>query len=708
MGDGNKFMRKIWMIAGSVVLGLPLVGALLLMMVDVNQFRPKIQGVLEEKLHRQVKLGAMSLKWYPLAIRIEDVSIGESPKFASANPFLSAKQFDVKVDVGALLKKQVEVDALNITRPQLELIRGKDGKWNFSELASGGDSSSSSGGAAIALRSLTIQDAKLSVTDLRPGGVKAAYDHIDIAVNNFAPGKPYTAELKAPLEGNAKAGLGLQVSGVAGGTDVDGKFKFDEVPLAILGQFVGTSKGALPPLVLNGEAAFRSRGDDMKLSSATIQAGGVKITGSGEVKGEDAQFSFQTDAAQLSGLLQMARVQDMTGTGTITLKVKVSGPMKALTYAGTASLRDASLKFPELSKPVQIQSADVRIAPDQLTLALAQAGIGSSHAKGALNVHNFAKPVLDFSLDIDKIDTLELETLFVAPAAGGGKSNAKSAPAPPLRGAGKVTIAKLTANQFVLTDISATCDLEGTTIKLDPLIAKLYGGTHTGSVTLSTSGEKPTYALKSGVTKVDAGLMLNALSSMKNMLTGILEAETDLKIVPAVDVSHGLNGTLKLGLANGKLAGVHMMDELSSIAKFVGYQKQASNYTNILKLGGTFKIVNGVAATDDLALEIEGATLAAAGTLGLTDQSVKMNVTATLAKGASQAVGGSQVGGLLQTVLSNSRGELVIPAIVSGTFANPKFSPDPVRMAKMKLEGIKQQVAPVNDILNMFKKKPAK
>jgi AsmA protein len=690
-------MRKWWMILAGVVVGLPAIGAALLMFVDVNQFRPRIQGLLEQKLHRTVSLGAMGLKLYPLAIRIENVAIGESQKFQSESPFLSAKEFDVRIDLGALLRKQVEVDALHVLQPAVVLIRNREGKWNFSELTA--SRNSGGGGSTVSLESLIIQDAKISVIDQRAGGGRATYDHIDIAVNNFSPSKPYTAQLKVPVESNAKAGLGLHVNGVAGSADFDGKLTFDAVPLATLTQFLGSANGSLPALILNGDAVFSNRGDVLSLSAATIQTGGVTIKGSGEVKGDAAHFEFQTSGAQLAGLLQMAGVDSISGTGTVTMNLKVSGALKALTYAGTAALRDASIKFQSLRSPLQIQSADVRVAPDQLALAITQASIGSSRAKGTLNVREFSHPKLEFSLDVDKVDAVELEKLF-EPGAG-DKSKTKSA-SPSISGSGKVNIGKLTANQFVLTDIQSRCALEGTTIKLDPVTAKLYGGVQTGSITLSTSGEKPTYALRSNMQSVDAAQLINSMSSLKNALTGILSGESDLRILPAQDLAHGLNGTVHMQLANGKLSNVHIMNELSVVGKFLGYAKKEGNFTNIAKLAGTLKIASGVATTDDLVMEFDGGTLSAAGTFGLTDQSLKLKVTAVLGKDASQKAGGSQVGGILSTVLSNPKGELVIPAIVSGTFTSPRFAPDPERMAKIKLEGLKQM--PIENILNLFRK----
>ena len=690
-------MRKFWKILAGVVVGLPVIGVALLMLVDVNRFRPAIQGVLEQRLHRTVSLGAMNLKLYPLAIRIENVAIGESRNFPSESPFLSAKEFDVRIGIGALLRKQVEVNALHVSQPVVTLIRNSEGKWNFSDLAA--SQNSAGGGTALSLESLTIQDAKIAVNDRRAGGDRAAYDHIDLAVNKFSPGKPFTAQLKVPVESNAKAGLVLHINGVAGSPDFDGKLTIEAVPLATLAQFMGTAKGSLPPLILNGGAAFNSRGDVMSLSSAAIETGGVTIKGSGEMKGDDAHFEFQTAGAQLAGLLKMAAAESVSGKGTVTVKMKVTGPMKDLTYSGTAALRDASLQFPSLRSPLQIQSADAHVAPNQLTLAIAQASIGSSHAKGNLIVRDFSHPKLEFSLDIDKADTQELEKLF-EPAAG-DKPKVKSASSS-LNGTGKLTIGKLTANQFVLTEIQSVCTLEGTAIRLDPLTAKLYGGVQTGSITLSMSGEKPVYALRSSVQSVDAAQLINSMSTLKNALTGTLSGESDLRIVPAQDLAHGLNGTVHMQLANGRLSNVQIMNELSSIGKFLGYAKKDGNFTNISKLSGTLKIESGTATTDDLAMEFDGGSLSATGTFGLTDQSVKLKVTAMLDKAASQSAGGSQVGGLLSTVLSNAKGELVIPAIVSGTFTNPRFAPDPERMAKIKLEGLKQM--PVDELFNLFRK----
>jgi hypothetical protein len=51
-------------------------------------------------------------------------------------------------------------------------------------------------------------------------------------------------------------------------------------------------------------------------------------------------------------------------------------------------------------------------------------------------------------------------------------------------------------------------------------------------------------------------------------------------------------------------------------------------------------------------------------------------------------VGSKNVGSYLNAALANSQGELVIPALITGTLQNPRFAPDVQKMAQMKLKGI--------------------
>jgi hypothetical protein len=80
--------------------------------------------------------------------------------------------------------------------------------------------------------------------------------------------------------------------------------------------------------------------------------------------------------------------------------------------------------------------------------------------------------------------------------------------------------------------------------------------------------------------------------------------------------------------------------------------------------------------------------MAATGTVNLVSQGLNMHVTAVLNKSFSQSVGGTGVGGYLQTALANKNGELVFPVIITGTMNHPLVAPDVQQIAKMRMNNL--------------------
>ena len=120
-------MRKLIIVV--VVLVVIIVGALLALphLIDVNQYRGQIQSDLQQRLNRPVQLGEMSLGVFPLRVEANNVTIGEDPNFHSTVPFAQVSQLDVSVKLLPLLRKDVEVNSLELKRPQIELIRNQNG-----------------------------------------------------------------------------------------------------------------------------------------------------------------------------------------------------------------------------------------------------------------------------------------------------------------------------------------------------------------------------------------------------------------------------------------------------------------------------------------------------------------------------------------------------------------------------------------------------
>src|SRR5581483_1790997 len=109
-----------------------------------------------------------------------------------------------------------------------------------------------------------------------------------------------------------------------------------------------------------------------------------------------------------------------------------------------------------------------------------------------------------------------------------------------------------------------------------------------------------------------------------------------------------------------QLKNVNILNELSKVGKFLGSApSQSGSATALKKFSGTLNVVNGVATTNNLAAVLDAGSLAAKGTLNLVNQGLNLHMTAALANSTSQAVGGTHIGGFLNTALANNKGELV-------------------------------------------------
>jgi hypothetical protein len=103
---------------------------------------------------------------------------------------------------------------------------------------------------------------------------------------------------------------------------------------------------------------------------------------------------------------------------------------------------------------------------------------------------------------------------------------------------------------------------------------------------------------------------------------------------------------------------------------------------------GNVVVRNGMAQTNNLQALLDVANVGVTGSANLASQVLNLDVTAVLSKAFSQQVGGTGIGGYMNTALANNQGEIVIPATVTGTFQHPVFGPNVQKIAQMKVKGL--------------------
>jgi hypothetical protein len=201
---------------------------------------------------------------------------------------------------------------------------------------------------------------------------------------------------------------------------------------------------------------------------------------------------------------------------------------------------------------------------------------------------------------------------------------------------------------------------------------------------------------------------LNQLSGQGN-LNFDLKAKGSLQSLSTASALKALNGAINLDFSPLKIAGFDTAHELGKLGGFASHIAEQSQ-TDIVRLIGRINVKDGMAQTDGLRAELGIGNLAATGTSDLIAQTVNMKMSAVFTKEFTEKVSATKAGGVLDVALTNSDGELVLPAIVTGAFEHPKFAPDLKAVAELQkqkyLPSLKNPAAAVGNILDALKGKP--
>ncbi|MBZ5492362.1 MAG: AsmA family protein [Acidobacteriia bacterium] len=459
-----------------------------------------------------------------------------------------------------------------------------------------------------------------------------------------------------------------------------------------------------PETVRSNEFAATTGSTTVNVSFALSQYSAPNSSISATLRAPNARIGELINIAKAAGV---SAVDGVSGDGALSLDVKAQGStknMSALNFDGTGKISNATLKMPSLTKPLQIKNSDIRFSQNSASLQNIALTLGSTNAGGTITLKNFEAPQVQFALNADKVNVAELQQIFAATPAQPAKrasfwrvvpeANAQTKAEPSMltkmTGGGTVAIGVIQYDDLLLNNAHANVTLDHGLIKMNPVTADVYGGKETGAITIDMRPAQPVYNVNLKTEKVDANKLISSVSDVKQTIYGLLASNVNASFSSSsANIARSLNGNMAINLTNGKLMNLDLLHELASVGKFLGNGFGApKGFTDLVQVTGNFDVKNGLAQTNNLKAVIDGGTMAAAGLINLADQSLNLHVTAVLNKAISQQVGGTQVGGFMNTALANNQGELVLPVIVTGTFQHPQVAPDVQQIAKMKLDNL--------------------
>ena len=718
-------MAKKLLIVVGVLAALAVAGVVALrVLISPDQLRPVLKAQLEQALKRKVELGDVALSLWPLGLEVQKLIIAEDPRVRSARPFATAESLHVSARLMPLLSGNVEIESVRLARPVIELIQTKPGQWNFDSI--GGESAGDSG--TLKLGTVEVESAQLAVTT--PARGRSVYSGINLTMGAPAAGRPVPVKFSA-LDGELSGEGTLTQQGAV--KTVDFQLRMGKVRMLTKGTL--TAQGAETALAM--EAAIPNA-EITELAAAAAKVGlafspGMQVKGSlaGTVKAQGT-----TSVPQLSGKAELTNLVVSGGS----LREPVRAPRLQLDFTpavirsqpleissgttklnGFFSLADYSGKAPRLEATVW---ADRSNLADLLRMAQAY-GVSAAQGMTATGDASFR---VRLHGALGKNAPMQVSGVINSDAAD-VKTSPSSQPLHLERtaikfngetGRGEVTIGKLVSDPFPLINVSATMAMAKGVATLDPVRATLYDGQFLGTIVADTNATPPRFEVQSRMERVDSERLIAAATPLRKVLAGALFSNTQLRFATGAgkdDIARSLNGTMSLKINDGKLLAMSVLNEVNKIAQFVTRAAPSqSQVTPFLALTGDVNLRDGVATTDNLLLNLDSGSVQVSGSMNLVNETLNLKMVTTLGKAYTEQVGGSRVGGYLTAAVLNQRGEMVIPALVSGTFSAPRVAPDAAAMAKLKLQqvipgltkpgALNEGVGGLIDILKGKKKEP--
>jgi uncharacterized protein involved in outer membrane biogenesis len=673
------FMRKAGIAIGIIVAVIVVAILVFWATFDVNHYRGTIQSQLQSKLGRPVSLGQMHLSLLPPSFQVDNLSIGDDPRFADPKPFVQAAQLNVSVKFWPLLHKDIEIDSLTLKQPQVELIKDKQGVWNFSSLgqnpqtvtnqpalqqpskpaSSQPSPSQPSNGqnSQFALNNLSIRDGQLALTNRQAGTPRSLYKHIDMTLTDFAPDKPFTVDVAAHLPGPGTQEVRLQgkggplQQGNLPATPFHGTLNLKGVSVAGLSQFLNSPAVAGTDGTISGSTTIDNK-------AGVVAADGNMNIENAKVHGVDIGYPITTQYNLSDDLNRdQINVQDTTiKLGQTPLNINGIVNTKPTPMDVNLTLKAGNVSLAEAAK---LASAfGVAFAPGTNVTGQASANIRATGpvSKPALNGTLSARNIQASGNQIKQPVTIPAVNFQLTPqqihsdnfniVSGGTTLNTNLA------------VSQYTSKNPIL---NATVQAPHAELPAILAMAKAYGVTALDKIT--------------GQGTMDLNMHLsgpvNSLSSN--------------------DIMRALNGNTGLNFNNMKVHGTDLSHQLAAIAGFLkpGLPGQTDQgFTSISHMTGNVTVKNGIAQTNNLQADLDLGKIGVTGAANLASQTLNLHVNAVISQGMSQKVGGTGIGGFMNTALANNQGELVIPVLVTGTFQNPKIAPDVQGVAQMRLKGL--------------------
>ncbi|MFP4257623.1 MAG: AsmA family protein [Desulfovermiculus sp.] len=571
-----KALKYILYSVGGIILILVLLIAGVIIFVDPNDYRERIEQAASDQLGRSVRIrGPMELSFFPwIGLEVQDVSLSNAQGFAPEH-MLSVHKAGLKVKLMPLISREVQVGTLLLEQAEINLAKNAKGQTNWEDLMPENGQSpgepradseedkestgSSTGLAALSIEKIEIQDTSLNWSD-KMSGTQTQIRDLGLEVGPVNMDSPIPFRLSCAID-NTQPEVQAEVS-TTGQAEMDMQKKVVHI------NDLDVQTLASGPDIPGGEAKTRLQTSlSLNLDSEYLEVPDMSLTAF-----DDLRITAQAEGESV--------LSDPRITGTI--NVEQFNPLELMTRLDLPQIKT---RDPKALSSVQAQT-QFTATPSSLQLTSLDMVLDDTSIQGqaAADLRG-SVPASSFDLRVDQIDV----DRYLPPAQTNGQAktdpqeedkkkadkgqekeaSAAALPLAPLRQLnmdGQIQVQKMKVKGMRMEEVALTIQAKDGQIDISPLQGRLYGGTLESTTSLDVRGQTPKVDTK---TRLDTIQMESLLQDMtgKSLLSGLGSVQTSFSSqgLDARSLLQALNGSLDLDLQEGSFQGADLLHRIRTV-----------------------------------------------------------------------------------------------------------------------------------------------
>jgi hypothetical protein len=478
------------------------------------------------------------------------------------------------------------------------------------------------------------------------------------------------------VRASGKALVDARVTVADGQIGANGNVNMDDVVFAVPG-FIRKTKG------VQSKAAVkftRKATGEIVVDELSGNLDTINIRASGKISGDGVIESRVTlrakDTGKAASLFSLG--EDIKG-GDVSIDLAVSDlrfPVTKLPWVvGSASMKKGFMKVPGIPKVLANIDLTASFRGHEFDVAVSGLKTGESVLKKAsLKVKGFEQPKFDLLVSMDKLNMADF---------GGGKEfKLKSLGKEGIlaRSSGNLSVrAKdVTFGSIAARDLEVNAFMTDRKINVSDLKLRMFGGEMDMKGMLDLSGPVPSLYTNGRMTRVKAGLFMDAMGGTSQEISGEAFITGTLKTEGATmkDFKANLGGDTAVYSRDGVIKRWKLLSKIFALLNVydlvrgkIDFGKDGLVYT---KMGASFTINKGIYHTNNFLLDSPSMVITGAGDIDISKETVNATLEVSPLVALDRTIDKIPI---VRSILKNkNKGFLYVTYSVSGSFDDPDIS----------------------------------